>query len=80
MQSPVTDCVYTKAIIVIVQLGLRITLILLSNMFECLRTGESLIYIPRHVLHMFTDFSMCNVQLQFIRTLVAVTQNLADIN
>ena len=42
--------------------------------------GESLICIPRHVLHIFTDFSVYNVELQFIGPLLDMTLYFADIN
>jgi hypothetical protein len=42
--------------------------------------GESLNYIPCHALHIFTVFSMCNVEVQFIISVLVMTQCFADIN
>jgi hypothetical protein len=42
--------------------------------------GESLIHTPRHALHIVIDFLMCNVEVQFIISVLVMTQCFADIN
>jgi hypothetical protein len=72
--------VYPKTAAVIAQLCLGITVMLLSNTFVWFHMGESLCSVPRHVLCIFTDFSLYIVELQFINFVLFVKQYFADIN
>jgi hypothetical protein len=76
----VNEFFYARITVVIVHLCLGITVIILSNITEWFLMERGLNFIPRYILHIFTDISMYVIGLQFINCVLLLKQCFADIN